>query len=88
MKAETRERVAILGVKSNRYLCMDTAGNPFSSVSSSFINVMVFIKMQTLLLLFIGGIFSNQTMIFTVRKSAFYARVTDYTGCIFFLISF
>ncbi|XP_046879020.1 fibroblast growth factor 23 isoform X2 [Hypomesus transpacificus] len=31
MKAETRERVAILGVKSNRYLCMDTAGNPFSS---------------------------------------------------------
>ncbi|XP_068611510.1 fibroblast growth factor 23 [Brachionichthys hirsutus] len=31
LKAESRERVAILGVKSNRYLCMDVAGNPFSS---------------------------------------------------------
>ncbi|CDQ64297.1 unnamed protein product [Oncorhynchus mykiss] len=31
LKAETRERVAILGVKSNRYLCMDALGNPFSS---------------------------------------------------------
>uniref|UniRef100_A0A668ADN1 Fibroblast growth factor 23 n=1 Tax=Myripristis murdjan TaxID=586833 RepID=A0A668ADN1_9TELE len=31
LKAETRERVAILGVKSNRYLCMDVEGNPFSS---------------------------------------------------------
>uniref|UniRef100_A0A6Q2XAU5 Fibroblast growth factor 23 n=2 Tax=Esox lucius TaxID=8010 RepID=A0A6Q2XAU5_ESOLU len=31
LKAETRERVAILGVKSNRYLCMDAMGNPFSS---------------------------------------------------------
>ncbi|CAB1345921.1 unnamed protein product [Coregonus sp. 'balchen'] len=31
LKAETRDRVAILGVKSNRYLCMDALGNPFSS---------------------------------------------------------
>ncbi|XP_037552117.1 fibroblast growth factor 23 [Nematolebias whitei] len=31
LKAETRERVAIFGVKSNRYLCMDLEGNPFSS---------------------------------------------------------
>ncbi|KAJ8007065.1 hypothetical protein DPEC_G00113700 [Dallia pectoralis] len=31
LKAETRERVAILGVKSNRYLCMDAMGNTFSS---------------------------------------------------------
>lgn len=33
LKAETRERVAILGVKSSRYLCMDVEGKPFSSVS-------------------------------------------------------
>lgn len=33
LKAETRERIAILGVKSNRYLCMDLEGRPFSSVS-------------------------------------------------------
>lgn len=32
LKSETRERVAILGVKSSRYLCMDLEGNPFSSV--------------------------------------------------------
>ncbi|KAM4614688.1 fibroblast growth factor 23 [Polymixia lowei] len=32
LKAETRERVAILGVKSNRYLCMDAEGNSFSSL--------------------------------------------------------
>uniref|UniRef100_A0A8C6T661 Fibroblast growth factor 23 n=1 Tax=Neogobius melanostomus TaxID=47308 RepID=A0A8C6T661_9GOBI len=31
LKSETRERIAILGVKSNRYLCMDTEGTPFSS---------------------------------------------------------
>ncbi|KAM3859301.1 fibroblast growth factor 23 [Diretmus argenteus] len=31
LKAETRERVAILGVKSSRYLCMDAEGNPSSS---------------------------------------------------------
>nr|XP_020502218.1 LOW QUALITY PROTEIN: fibroblast growth factor 23 [Labrus bergylta] len=31
LKAETRERIAILGVKSSRYLCMDLEGNPFSS---------------------------------------------------------
>ncbi|CAL8242089.1 unnamed protein product [Merluccius merluccius] len=31
IKAETRERVAILGIKSNRYLCMDSEGNQFSS---------------------------------------------------------
>ncbi|TWW64763.1 fibroblast growth factor 23 [Takifugu flavidus] len=31
LKAETRERIAILGVKSNRYLCMDLEGKPFSS---------------------------------------------------------
>ncbi|MED6233248.1 Fibroblast growth factor 23, partial [Ataeniobius toweri] len=31
LKAETRERLAILGVKSNRYLCMDLEGNAFTS---------------------------------------------------------
>ncbi|KAM3587497.1 uncharacterized protein V6R79_007035 [Siganus canaliculatus] len=31
LKAESRERVAIFGVKSNRYLCMDLEGTPFSS---------------------------------------------------------
>ncbi|XP_029019610.1 fibroblast growth factor 23 [Betta splendens] len=31
LRAETRERIAILGVKSSRYLCMDLEGNPFSS---------------------------------------------------------
>ncbi|KAF7229292.1 fibroblast growth factor 23 [Nothobranchius furzeri] len=31
MKAETREHVAIFGVKSNRYLCMDQEGILFSS---------------------------------------------------------
>ncbi|KAG7496005.1 fibroblast growth factor 23 [Solea senegalensis] len=31
LKAETRERVAILGVKSSRFLCMDVEGRPFSS---------------------------------------------------------
>ncbi|XP_056133721.1 fibroblast growth factor 23 [Lampris incognitus] len=31
LKAESRERVAIFGVKSNRYLCMDAEGNPFTS---------------------------------------------------------
>ncbi|KAM8908189.1 fibroblast growth factor 23 [Spinachia spinachia] len=31
LKAETRERVAILGVKSSRYLCLDAEGKPFSS---------------------------------------------------------
>nr|XP_020472455.1 fibroblast growth factor 23-like [Monopterus albus] len=31
LKAETRERIAILGVKSSRYLCMDQEGNTFSS---------------------------------------------------------
>ncbi|XP_028304559.1 fibroblast growth factor 23 [Gouania willdenowi] len=31
LKAESRERVAIMGVKSSRYLCMDLEGNPFSS---------------------------------------------------------
>lgn len=34
LKAETRERIAIFGVKSSRYLCMDLEGNPFSSVSN------------------------------------------------------
>lgn len=33
LKAQTRQSVAILGVKSNRFLCMDTEGNLFSSVS-------------------------------------------------------
>ncbi|KAM9328803.1 fibroblast growth factor 23 [Pholidichthys leucotaenia] len=32
LKAETRERIAILGVKSSRYLCMDLEGNPFTSL--------------------------------------------------------
>ncbi|KAK5621269.1 Fibroblast growth factor 23 [Crenichthys baileyi] len=31
LKAETRERLAIFGVKSNRYLCMDLEGNSFTS---------------------------------------------------------
>ncbi|XP_073336305.1 fibroblast growth factor 23 [Pagrus major] len=31
LKAETRERIAIFGVKSSRYLCMDLEGNPYSS---------------------------------------------------------
>ncbi|KAG5267408.1 hypothetical protein AALO_G00221410 [Alosa alosa] len=31
LKAQTRQSVAILGVKSNRFLCMDTEGNLFSS---------------------------------------------------------
>ncbi|XP_053271119.1 fibroblast growth factor 23 [Pleuronectes platessa] len=31
LKAETRERIAIFGIKSSRYLCMDLDGNPFSS---------------------------------------------------------
>ncbi|KAL3977209.1 fibroblast growth factor 23 [Oreochromis niloticus] len=31
LKSEARDRVAILGVKSSRYLCMDLEGNPFSS---------------------------------------------------------
>ncbi|KAK5848946.1 hypothetical protein PBY51_008626 [Eleginops maclovinus] len=31
LRAETRERIAIFGVKSSRYLCMDLEGNPFSS---------------------------------------------------------
>ena len=32
LKAETRERVAILGIKSNRYVCLDPEGAPYSSV--------------------------------------------------------
>ncbi|XP_061662439.1 fibroblast growth factor 23-like [Syngnathoides biaculeatus] len=32
LKADTRERVAILGVKSSRYLCLDLDGTPFTSV--------------------------------------------------------
>lgn len=39
LKAETRERIAILGVKSSRYLCMDLEGNPFSSVSQYLLSV-------------------------------------------------
>ncbi|KAI1888394.1 hypothetical protein AGOR_G00184690 [Albula goreensis] len=31
LKSEARDRLAILGVKSNRYLCMDAEGNTFSS---------------------------------------------------------
>ncbi|KAM9772343.1 fibroblast growth factor 23-like [Syngnathus typhle] len=31
LKADTRERVAILGVKSSRYLCLDLNGTPFTS---------------------------------------------------------
>ncbi|KAM4712360.1 fibroblast growth factor 23 [Anableps anableps] len=31
LKAETRERMAIFGVKSNRFLCMDSEGNPYTS---------------------------------------------------------
>lgn len=33
LKADSRERVAILGVKSSRYLCLDSEGAPFTSVS-------------------------------------------------------
>ena len=32
LKAETRERVAILGIKSNYYVCLDSEGVPYSSV--------------------------------------------------------
>uniref|UniRef100_A0A672HFL4 Fibroblast growth factor 23 n=1 Tax=Salarias fasciatus TaxID=181472 RepID=A0A672HFL4_SALFA len=38
LKAETRERIAILGVKSSRYLCMDLEGTPFSSVNECLFN--------------------------------------------------
>ncbi|XP_062860985.1 fibroblast growth factor 23 [Trichomycterus rosablanca] len=31
LKAESRDRIAILGVKSNRFLCMDAMGNLFTS---------------------------------------------------------
>ncbi|XP_077450410.1 fibroblast growth factor 23-like [Stigmatopora argus] len=31
LKADSRERVAILGVKSSRYLCLDLNGTPFTS---------------------------------------------------------
>ncbi|XP_019749247.1 fibroblast growth factor 23 [Hippocampus comes] len=31
LKADSRERVAILGVKSSRYLCLDPEGTPFTS---------------------------------------------------------
>nr|XP_023694364.1 fibroblast growth factor 23 [Paramormyrops kingsleyae] len=31
LKSEARDRIAIFGVKSNRYLCMDVDGNPFTS---------------------------------------------------------
>ncbi|CAL8385479.1 unnamed protein product [Gadus morhua 'NCC'] len=31
LKAETRERVAILGIKSNYYVCLDSEGVPYSS---------------------------------------------------------
>lgn len=47
LKAETRERIAILGVKSSRYLCMDLEGNPFSSVSQYSVSsrIAVFINL-------------------------------------------
>ncbi|XP_036374209.1 fibroblast growth factor 23 [Megalops cyprinoides] len=35
LKAEARDRLAIFGVKSNRYLCLDAEGNPFSSTVCS-----------------------------------------------------
>ncbi|KPP68124.1 hypothetical protein Z043_113219 [Scleropages formosus] len=35
LKAETRDRLAIYGVKSKRYLCMDEEGIPFSSTVCS-----------------------------------------------------
>lgn len=44
LKSETRDRVAILGVKSNRYLCMDLEGNPFSSVSIQFIHFILLVN--------------------------------------------
>ncbi|CAL1568518.1 unnamed protein product [Knipowitschia caucasica] len=31
LKSDTRERIAILGIKSSRYLCMDAEGTPYSS---------------------------------------------------------
>ncbi|KAK7886099.1 hypothetical protein WMY93_025720 [Mugilogobius chulae] len=31
LKSDTRERIAILGIKSSRYLCLDAEGTPFSS---------------------------------------------------------
>ncbi|GAA6076714.1 fibroblast growth factor 23 [Tachysurus ichikawai] len=33
LKAESRDQIAIFGVKSNRFLCMDANGNLFTSVS-------------------------------------------------------
>lgn len=36
LKAETRDRLAIVGVKSNRFLCMDAGGTLFTSVSICF----------------------------------------------------
>lgn len=44
LKAETRERIAILGVKSSRYLCMDLEGNPYSSVSQDFVSILLLIQ--------------------------------------------
>lgn len=43
IKADTRERVAILGIKSNRYLCMDSEGTQFSSVRDTFCVVFCFL---------------------------------------------
>lgn len=33
LKSESRDRLAIFGVKSNRFLCMDAGGTLFTSVS-------------------------------------------------------
>ncbi len=48
LKAETRERVAILGVKSSRYLCMDLEGNPFSSVSQYLLSVRLTVTINSI----------------------------------------
>lgn len=51
LKAETRERIAILGVKSSRYLCMDLEGNPFSSVSQYWSSVRLIVAFYRFLIL-------------------------------------
>lgn len=48
LKAETRERVAILGIKSSRFLCMDLEGNPFSSVSQCFISLWLIVVINSI----------------------------------------
>lgn len=48
LKAETRERIAIFGVKSSRYLCMDLEGNPFSSVSQYLLSLRLTVTIHSI----------------------------------------